>query len=191
MKYSLILWAVWYAYWIVSAGRRVRDTSESTVQRESLAGRAGYFTLLLAGLALIFARRPIFHLEQRLWPSSGVWLETGLAIQTLGLVLAIWARSILGKNWSGRISIGGNQELVVRGPYRIVRHPIYTGVLMAVLGTAIISGQLRAFLGLMLVVIGISIKILREERALRQHFGEGYEEYAKRVPGLVPGWPTS
>jgi protein-S-isoprenylcysteine O-methyltransferase Ste14 len=191
MKFSLALWAVWYAYWIVSAGRRVRDTAESTVQRESVAGRARYFVLLLAGFALIFVRRPIPHLEQRLWPGTGMWLAIGLTIQALGLVLAIWARSTLGKNWSGRISIGGNQELVIRGPYQMVRHPIYTGGLMAVLGTAMVSGQLRAFLGLMLVAIGISIKILREERALRQHFGEGYEEYAKRVPGLIPGWPAS
>ena len=191
MKFSLALWAVWYAYWIVSAGRRVRDTADSTVQRESVAGRAGYFALLLAGFALIFTRRTVPHLEQQLWPSSARSLAIGLTTQTVGLVLAIWARSTLGKNWSGRISIGGNQELVVRGPYRMVRHPIYTGGLIAVLGTAIVSGQLRAFLGLMLVVMGISIKILREERALRQHFGEGYEEYAKRVPGLIPGWPAS
>ncbi len=81
--------------------------------------------------------------------------------------------------------------MVVRGPYRVVRHPIYSGGLMAVLGTAIVSGHLRAFLGFTLVVVGISIKILREERALRHHFGGAYEEYARRVPGLVPGWPTS
>ena len=191
MRYSGVLWIIWYAYWILSAGKRVRDTSESTVQRESLTGRAGYFAFLVAGFVLIFARRPIPHLENRLWPPSAIWLAVGLTIQALGLVLAIWARSILGKNWSGRISIGGNQELVVRGPYRMVRHPIYTGGLMAVLGTAIVSGQLRAFVGLILVVIGISIKILREERALRQHFGSAYEEYAMRVPGLVPGWPAS
>jgi protein-S-isoprenylcysteine O-methyltransferase Ste14 len=191
MKFSLALWAIWYAYWIVSAGRRVRDTAESTVQREPRAGRAGYYVLLLAGFALIFVRRPIPHLEQHLWSSNRAWLASGLAIQAFGLIIAICARWILGKNWSGRISVGGNQELVVRGPYRIVRHPIYTGLLMAVLGTAIVSGRLRAFLGFALIVIGILIKVRREERALRQHFENAYEEYARRVPGLLPGWPAS
>jgi len=191
MKYSLILLAVWYAYWIVSAGRRVRDTAESTVQRESLAGRAGYFVFLIAGFALIFVRRPIPGIELQLWPPGTFWMAIGLAIQAAGLMLAIWARSILGRNWSGRISIGGTQELIVRGPYRIVRHPIYTGVLMAVLGAAIVSGQLRAFLGFALVVIGLWIKIRREERALRSHFGAAYDEYSRRVPGLIPGPPVS
>lgn len=147
MKYSLILWLVWYACWIVSAGRRVRDTAGSTVQRESWAGRAGYNALLLAGFALIFVRRSIPHLEQHLWSSTGPWLAGAVAIEAFGLLMAIWARSTLGQNWSGRIATGGDQQLVVRGPYRIVRHPIYTGLLIAVFGTAIVSGELRAFLG--------------------------------------------
>ena len=180
---------MWYAYRIVSAGRRVRDTADSTVQRESLAGRAGYFALLLAGFALIFVRRPIPHLEQHLWSSTRAWLACGLAIQASGLIIAIWARSTLGQNWSGRISVGGNQELVVRGPYRIVRHPIYTGLLMAVLGSAMVAGRLRAFLGFALIVIGILIKVRREERALRSHFGVAYDEYSRRVPGVIPRWP--
>jgi len=187
MRISLILWTVWYAYWIISARNRVRDTEESRAKREPLAGRVGYLGLLLAGFTLLFWQPPITYLEQRLWPSPGAWLAGGLTVQAAGLVFAVWARHTLGRNWAARITLGASQELVAQGPYRLVRHPIYSGLLFSVLGTAAIVGQVGAFLGFLLVLIGIVIKIRREETAPRQHFGGAYQEYAHWVPALVPG----
>jgi protein-S-isoprenylcysteine O-methyltransferase Ste14 len=187
MRICLILWIVWYAYWIVSARHRVRATEESAVTREPWSGRLGYMGLLAVGFALLARNWPPPYFERQLWPSSGAWLASGLAVQALGLALAIWARRTLGKNWAGRITLAANQELVMRGPYRLVRHPIYSGVLFAILGTALVVGEVRAILGLLLMVTGVLIKLRREETALRQHFGGAYHEYALRVPALVPG----
>jgi protein-S-isoprenylcysteine O-methyltransferase Ste14 len=185
VKYSVILWTVWFVYWIVSARQRVRHTDQVPTQREPLAGRLLYLGLMVLGFGLVFWRRAAFSLGQ-LWSPGEVALAVGLAVQAAGLAFAIWARRTLGSNWAGRITIGGSQELVVRGPYRLVRHPIYSGLLFGFLGTAIVQGQGRGFLGLVLVLAGVVIKLRREEAALRKHFGTAYQEYASRVPGLIP-----
>ena len=185
MKYSVVLWTVWFAYWIVSARHRVRHTDQTPAQREPLAGRLFYLGLMVLGFGLMFWRRAAFSLGQ-LWSPGEAAMAVGLAVQAAGLAFAIWARRTLGSNWAGRITIGGSQELVVRGPYRLVRHPIYGGLLFGFLGTAIVEGQVRGFLGLLLVLAGVMIKLRREEAALRRHFGSAYEEYALRVPALIP-----
>ncbi len=180
------LWLIWYVYWIVSARHRIRDTGDSKAKREGLIGRLGYTALLIAGFALLIWHVNWFDLERPLWLWHG-WYWLGLAIEMAGLTVAIWARRTLGKNWTGRITTGGSQELVIRGPYRFVRHPIYSGLLFAVLGTAIVVGKPRAFFGFVLILVGVLVKLRREEAALREHFGSAYEEYARRVGGLVPG----
>jgi len=185
VKYSVILWTAWFAYWIVSARHRVRNTDQSSPQREPLAGRLFYLSLMVVGFGLAFWRRQAFSLGQ-LWPAGEMGMAAGLTVQAAGLAFAIWARRTLGSNWAGRITIGGSQELIVRGPYRLVRHPIYSGLLLSFLGTAMVEGEGRGFLGFLLVLAGVLIKLRREETALRKHFGAAYEEYARRVPGLFP-----
>jgi len=183
---SSTLWIIWYAYWVVSARNRIRDTGDSAAKREPLIGRLGYMVLMIAGFALLIWHVPRFGLDRPLW----LWHESywlGLAIEATGMMVAIWARHTLGKNWTGRITTGGTQELVIRGPYRYVRHPIYSGLLFAVLGTAIVVAKPRAFLGFVLILAGVLIKLRREEAALREHFGRVYAEYALQVAGLVPG----
>jgi protein-S-isoprenylcysteine O-methyltransferase Ste14 len=125
-------------------------------------------------------------LAKQLWPSAGIWLAVGLGIEAAGLAFAIWARRTLGKNWTARITTGGTQELVIRGPYKIVRHPIYSGLLFAILGTAIVIGQVRGFVGFLIVLIAVLIKLRREESALREYFGDTYEKYRRRVAPLIP-----
>jgi protein-S-isoprenylcysteine O-methyltransferase Ste14 len=184
---SSALWVVWYVYWIISARNRIRDTRDSKAKRESAIGRLGYTALVVAGFGLVIWHPLHPDLQKRLGPSSAEWVGAGLAMETAGLALAIWARQTLGKNWTGRITTGGSQELVVRGPYRFVRHPIYSGLLFAVLGTAIVVGKPRAFLGFLLILAGVLVKLRREEAALREHFGSVYEKYARHVARLVPG----
>lgn len=185
MKAAITLWIVWYVYWIVSARRHVRSTAGAPVKRESFAGRLGYTGMIAAGFALLFWHRTEF-LSQPVWPPNRVALVLGLVAQAAGLAFAIWARHTLGANWAGRITIGGSQELVIHGPYRLVRHPIYSGLLLAVLGTAVIEGRARGFLGWLMVLAGVAIKLRREENALREHFGSAYADYARRVPAVLP-----
>jgi protein-S-isoprenylcysteine O-methyltransferase Ste14 len=191
MKISIILWCAWYVYWIVSARHRVRNTPDAPAKHESLGGRLVYMVILILGFVLLFGRVRMPYGQMRLWSASRISDTLGLAIQTIGLAFSVWARRALGKNWSARVTIGARQELIIAGPYRIVRHPIYSGLLFALIGTAIIAGNLNALAGFLLILVSVLIKLRREESALREHFGETYVDYARCVPALVPGWPTA
>lgn len=99
----------------------------------------------------------------------------------------VWARVYLGRNWSGVASIKADHELITGGPYRWVRHPIYSGLALAFIGTAMAVGQWRAVLAVMLALIAIAHRIIVEERFMREQFGSVYDAYAHRVRALVPG----
>jgi protein-S-isoprenylcysteine O-methyltransferase Ste14 len=189
MKYSAILWALWFLYWLISARSRVHDTADSTVQREPFTTRLKYSSLIWIGFLLLFWHGPL-PFDRRLWPANFTSLALGLAIQALGLGFTVWARLILGSNWSGRIATGGNQQLVTAGPYQFIRHPIYSGFLFAIAGMTVVVGSVRGLLGFAFVVTGIVVKIRHEEASVRRHFGSLYEDYARRVPALVPRWPN-
>lgn len=186
IKLSSTLWVIWFAYWVFSARHRVRDTKDAPLKRESAGGRLVYQLLMTMGFLLMFWRVHLPHLGGRLWPETRGILVLGLAIEILGLCFAVWARRVLGANWSARVAIGAEQFLVFGGPYQFVRHPIYSGLLFALLGSLIVIGTGQAVLGFGLIAMSILIKIRREEAALREHFGEAYEEYVRKVPGLLP-----
>ena len=107
-------------------------------------------SLMIIGFTLLFFKAEPVNLRHLSWPAINFESIAGLTIQVAGLAFADWARRTLGKNWTGRITTGGSQELVMQGPYRLVRHPIYSGLLLAVLGTAIVMGRWNAFAGLRL-----------------------------------------
>src|SRR4029453_19359785 len=98
-----------------------------------------------------------------------------------GLSFAVWARVILGGNWSGVITLKEGHELIERGPYRVVRHPIYTGILAMFVGTAIGIGYFGGFLGLLLVFVSFWLKLKREEDLMLKHFPDKYAAYQRRV----------
>jgi protein-S-isoprenylcysteine O-methyltransferase len=125
-------------------------------------------------------------LHRRIVPNTNVVLFTGVALTVLGVAFAIWARLALGTNWSSRATIKQGHELIIRGPYRIVRNPIYTGIFFALLGTALALGQVRHFLGLPILLLGWVWKITTEQRLLRAQFGESYERYCKEVKAFIP-----
>jgi protein-S-isoprenylcysteine O-methyltransferase len=102
------------------------------------------------------------------------------------MLFAGWARLFLGGNWSSNVTLKQDHTLVQSGPYRIVRHPIYTGLLVALLGTAIALGELRCFLGVLLAAIAWKIKSMSEETLMVQQFGDQYARYREQVKGLVP-----
>jgi protein-S-isoprenylcysteine O-methyltransferase Ste14 len=105
----------------------------------------------------------------------------------MGLALAIWARRVLGRNWSGEITIKEDHQLVRSGPYAKVRHPIYTALLLMYVGTTIVSGQIHALLGLLVAIIAYLRKTRMEETNLVNAFGARYYEYRKETWAIVPG----
>jgi protein-S-isoprenylcysteine O-methyltransferase Ste14 len=109
----------------------------------------------------------------------------GTLLVAAGLGLTAWARWCLGRNWSGIITLKQDHALVRTGPYRVIRHPIYTGLLLALIGTASAIGKWRGVLAVACALIGFLWKIRVEEERMRQTFPE-YEQYRKRTAALIP-----
>ena len=103
----------------------------------------------------------------------------GFAVMVAGLGFACWARVHLGTNWSGVVTLKEGHELIRTGPYRNVRHPIYTGILIGFLGWAIVGGQVRGLIGMAVVWLSFYIKARREEKLLTQEFGPKFEEHSR------------
>ena len=177
-----LLWFAWAVYWMVSSIR-----IKAAVRRESTASRLAHVVPLVVGGVLIGWRdMPWRALNLRLWPHSLLAWGIGLALLVAGLAFAVWARVHLGRNWSGSVTVKEGHELIRSGPYACVRHPIYTGLITAVLGTAIISGTLRAALGLVIITVSLLRKLRTEEAFMRDTFPGEYQRYCAQVPALLP-----
>jgi protein-S-isoprenylcysteine O-methyltransferase Ste14 len=165
------LWITWFGYWLISAA-----ATKPTRQRESRASRLTYTVPLLLGVWLI-ARPRVGSgwFSAQLLPEARWRYLLALALLLAGLLLTVWARVHLGRNWSGTVTLKEGHELIRSGPYAYVRHPIYTGLSLAMLGCAIAWGEPRALLGLGLVICSFLYK-LRPRRAV----------HAPAVPGTVP-----
>ena len=109
----------------------------------------------------------------------------GLGIPA-GIAFAVWARQYLGRNWSGTVTVKQDHELIRTGPYRLVRHPIYTGLLLAILGTAVAFGEWRGLLAFALLTGSLLLKLRVEERFMSESFPEPYARYRAEVPALIP-----
>lgn len=177
---SVAIWCLIAIYW-----EKAAKTASEASSQESRGSRGLHVVLTSASQLLLFFRVP--GLNGNWLPVSPIFVFAGLAIEMGGLVLAIWARRVLGKHWSGKITIKVDHELVRAGPYEYVRHPIYTGLLMLYLGAAIVSGQFHALLGFTLVLIAYVRKIHLEEANLMRAFADKYEEYRRQTRALLPG----
>jgi protein-S-isoprenylcysteine O-methyltransferase Ste14 len=104
------------------------------------------------------------------------------------MLFTVWARVYLGGNWSGIVTIKHDHELIASGPYAIVRHPIYTGLLVAFIGSAVARGEWRGVLAVLIAWMALWRKLRLEERWMAERFGQQYEAYCRRVPALVPFW---
>jgi protein-S-isoprenylcysteine O-methyltransferase Ste14 len=122
----------------------------------------------------------------RLWPAGLLPFWLGAAVTFAGLLFAIWAREYLGSNWSRSATIKQDHELIDTGPYAVVRHPIYTGILAGFRGMAIAISQVRGFIVLVLIFVAFWMKLRMEEQWMRSQSGEAYAAYAYRTAALVP-----
>jgi protein-S-isoprenylcysteine O-methyltransferase Ste14 len=123
----------------------------------------------------------------RFLPAAAWLAPAGLSLQILSGCLAIWARRHLGRNWSGEVRVAIEHQLIRSGPYRLVRHPIYTAMLGMSAGTALVCGELHALLGVILLALAYVRKIRLEEGTLRDAFGGEYDDYRRRTWAIVPG----
>jgi protein-S-isoprenylcysteine O-methyltransferase Ste14 len=176
------LWLAWLAYWLAAA-RNVKPAR----RRESPASRLLTIVLTIPAAVLLAVRGPwLPWLSARFLPDTMIVYLLGLLMVVAGLAFAIWARAHLGRNWSGTVTVKENHELIRSGPYAIVRHPIYTGLLLAVLGTAIVFGEWRGLLAFCFLTIALLLKLQREERFMEESFPDTYPSYCAQVPALIP-----
>jgi len=172
----LLLVAVWMGGWLFA---------KQPAYRPSLPARVAHLPLLAAGFYLLFGPLspqpsiPFLH-------AGRLTAMIGLVGVGLGIMFAIWARFTLADNWSAAAEIKQRHELVVRGPYRFVRHPIYAGLLLALFATALQQGTYRGFLAAFLCLSGLRIKISDEEHLMMHQFGEQYRHYQSKVGALLP-----
>jgi protein-S-isoprenylcysteine O-methyltransferase Ste14 len=177
-----VVWAAYLLYW-----RAVAYNVKTTQRLEPLASRIFRTVLFLAAIALLlFQKIPIPWLYWQFYPYSLLNFWGGAAITVAGLLFAIWARRHLGRNWSHSVTIKADHQLIETGPYALVRHPIYTGLLTGFLGTAIAVAQPRGVIAFALIFIALWVKLRLEEAWMRENFGAAYEEYSRRSAMLVP-----
>ncbi len=158
-----------------------------TIYKQSMSSYLQQTVVFTVGLYLLFGS-----------PSTPDWFNqpvftvtlpialAGLGMAICGVGVSIWARLTLGENWSSSPSIKQDHALIVTGPYRIVRHPIYTGFLIALLGSSLQHGLVRSFLAVLTCAVGLYLKVSVEEEFMVQRFGEAYLRYRRNVSALVP-----
>jgi protein-S-isoprenylcysteine O-methyltransferase Ste14 len=174
------LWGLWALSWFVAA-----IWSGRTQARPMMGSQLLYRIVTIAGAVMLFDFRDWG--PDRLWTLSetGEWAMVGLA--ALGFAFCWWARLYLGRLWSGSVTRKEGHHIVDTGPYRFVRHPIYTGIIIAALATAIERGTPVSFAGFAVMTLGWWIKARLEESFLRSELGAAdYDAYAKRTGMLLP-----
>ena len=178
-KLILALWIVFYSYWAISA-IGVKKPVGGKPWFESACLR-----ILLVIIALVLSRVLHVHVPVPARSSNSAAGGVGACLCIAGLAFAVWARRHLGRNWGMPMSLKQGHELITTGPYRYVRHPIYTGMLLAILGSCIVGG--RSWLIVFMVVCAFLIYSARtEERLLMQTFPHEYPEYKKKTKALIP-----
>ncbi len=176
------MWLSYAAYWWAMS-RNVKETE----RRESVSSRLARLVLIGCAVALLWLPSvPLPLLNERFLPLSALCFWCGSVVTAGGLLFSVWARHHLGKNWSQAVTVKEGHELITSGPYALVRHPIYTGLLLAFVGSAVARGEWRGLLASALVFGALWRKLRLEEKWMRVQFGEPYEAYSQQVAALVP-----
>ena len=176
-------WGALVLVWAV--GWRIAKPTAHTAEGP---GRLTPYLPVLIGVALMELHViPVSWTRDALWPHTVAIEAAGLVITALGAAFAIWARWTLGRNWSSVPQVKEQHELVEKGPYRIVRHPIYTGLILAVAGSGLAAGKGIWLFMVVLIFASYWLKIRVEEHLMMETFPEEYPAYRRRVKALIPG----
>jgi protein-S-isoprenylcysteine O-methyltransferase Ste14 len=173
-------WIAWVAYWVIMAFR-----TKPTMERSGFTGYRVVASVLVGGWV---AATRLLHVSShsQLWPTGPALGIVTDCVVLAGAAFTVWARVTLGRNWSAEVTFKRDHELVQSGPYALVRHPIYTGVIVMGLGTAINYGQTIGLALLVTLCGGLWWKARQEERMMTAHFPAAYAEYKARVHAIVP-----
>jgi protein-S-isoprenylcysteine O-methyltransferase Ste14 len=176
------LWVLFGLYWLISA-LKVKKIK----QRATWSQRLHYGLPLLAAFFLLTRPEARYGwLGARFVPASPAVAWLGVLLTAAGVAVSLWARWHLGSNWSGVVTLKEGHELIRNGPYRVIRHPIYTGILLALLGTVMAMGEVRGLLGLAIAWLSFYVKARREESFLVHEFGEEFEAHVKQTGMFLP-----
>ena len=176
------LWLLWALYWgIQSRGAKANVWAESRPSR-----LMHVVPMVVAALLLLLPRLPLLGLDQRFVPRSAAILGLRWLTAAAGLSFTVWARRHLAANWSADVTLKAGHELITSGPYALVRHPIYTGLLLGFVGSALALGESRGLVSAALAALAQWRKLRVEEQAMRRLFGERYLAYEQRVSALIP-----
>ena len=172
-----VVWTTVGFVWVIG-----RFTAKRTAVSQPWTTAVPYYGLLTMSLLMLLDIVPLP--DARLMRNCPEL--SGLTLIIVGACIALWARAVLARNWSGAVALQGDHELIVRGPYRFVRHPIYSGFLLMVLGTALAQGRAQAFAAV-IILIGCHVwKLRAEEVLLARHFPHFYPDYKARTKALIP-----
>ncbi|TGQ84090.1 isoprenylcysteine carboxylmethyltransferase family protein [Mesorhizobium sp. M8A.F.Ca.ET.207.01.1.1] len=169
-------WILLIVYLTVQAIGVKRDTEPHLLQS---------FGLMLAMIAAFLLPRLPFFAFVNFAPVNGMVSSVGMLMTVAGMLFLVWARQSLGRNWSQTVSAKQGHELVTSGPYRYVRHPMYTGGLLAGIGSAVALGGPFVFLLILLGAIFVW-RVGAEDRLMARQFPDEFPTYVERTKALIP-----
>ena len=179
-----LMWAAWALYWWITS-----TNVKATARREPILSRWAHLgPMAIAAWLLLAPQVALPGLDARFLAEAAapVAFAIGATLTAAGLLFAVWARRHIGRNWSATVTLKEGHELVTSGPYALVRHPIYTGLLLAFMGSGFARGDLGGVVAVVLVLAALWRKLRMEERWMCEQFGEAYLAYRRRVAALVP-----
>jgi protein-S-isoprenylcysteine O-methyltransferase Ste14 len=174
-----ISWAIWAALWLVMAFFVKRTAERPT-------GAWNFATGLVVIFSFVLLRGPFGRSSHhRVETSDGVQCAV-VVLMVVGLAICFWARITLGRNWSGMVVFKEGHELIQTGPYRFVRHPIYTGMFAMVIGTAVEFNAPIAYGAAVVLITVLTLKSKQEEKLMVEHFPEQYTAYRAHTKAIIP-----
>jgi protein-S-isoprenylcysteine O-methyltransferase Ste14 len=175
------LWIFLFLIWLPAYFMSKRSAATPNIALQIVTS-----ALFLACFFLLFDPSS-FGLGEQITRQDWMHGAVGLLLTALGVALAIWARFVLGKNWAGVLtSITHGHELVQKGPYAWIRHPIYTGFIIGLFGTTLTIGTFASYIGFGAALVALVIRMDFEERMLRKEFGDAHGEYVRKTDKLLP-----
>ncbi|UQD50993.1 isoprenylcysteine carboxylmethyltransferase family protein [Bacillus methanolicus] len=179
------IWVIFWAYWLLS-GLETRSKIKKEKSGENPLYRIVHVTLEAFSILIVIVRFNRVLIWKEIIAGNSIVDFVGLIIVFVGLMFSIWAKLVLGKNWSGAIQKVEKQELVKSGPYKYIRHPIYTGIIVGLIGSLIINRNFSSLFAVIIVTVLYIVKVNKEQKFLIKEFGEQYTEYIKKSWALFP-----